>query len=61
LLTSHYLEEIERLCRTIAIIAGGKIVQEGPKEEFFTTPGGLENAYLAATGRKAEHAAAGAS
>jgi ABC-2 type transport system ATP-binding protein len=60
LLTSHYLEEIERLCRTIAIIAGGKIVRQGPKEEFFTVPGGLENAYLAATGKPATHAAAGA-
>ena len=60
LLTSHYLEEIERLCRTIAIIAGGKIVREGPKEEFFTVPGGLENAYLAATGKPVTHAVAGA-
>ena len=28
-LTSHYLEEVERLCRTIAIVAGGKIVRAG--------------------------------
>src|SRR5580698_8176238 len=28
LLTSHYLEEIERLCRDIAIVAGGRIVRE---------------------------------
>jgi ABC-2 type transport system ATP-binding protein len=60
LLTSHYLEEIERLCRTIAVIAGGKIVREGPKEEFFTGPGGLEKAYLEATGHRADHVAAGA-
>jgi ABC-2 type transport system ATP-binding protein len=60
LLTSHYLEEIERLCRTIAVIAKGKIVREGPKEEFFTVPGGLEKAYLEATGHKADHAPAGA-
>src|ERR1700753_31385 len=60
LLTSHYLEEIERLCRTIAVIAKGKIVRQGPKEEFFTTPGGLEKAYLEATGHKADHAPAGA-
>ncbi|MGH6682845.1 MAG: ABC transporter ATP-binding protein [Pseudolabrys sp.] len=60
LLTSHYLEEIERLCRTIAIVAGGKIVRNGPKEEFFTEPGGLERAYLAATGKSAEHIAAAA-
>jgi len=58
LLTSHYLEEIERLCRTIAIIAGGRIVREGPKAEFFTAPGGLESAYLLATGATPEHVAA---
>jgi ABC-2 type transport system ATP-binding protein len=60
LLTSHYLEEIERLCRTIAIVAGGRIVRYGPKEEFFTEPGGLERAYLAATGKAAEHTAVAA-
>jgi len=58
LLTSHYLEEVERLCRTIAIINGGKIVQHGPKNEFFTEPGGLEAAYLRATGAEPEHMAA---
>src|SRR5579862_8571098 len=26
-LTSHYLEEVERLCRNIAIVSGGKIVR----------------------------------
>ena len=60
LLTSHYLEEIERLCRTIAIVAKGKIVRYGPKEEFFTEPGGLERAYLAATGKTPDHAAVAA-
>jgi ABC-2 type transport system ATP-binding protein len=60
LLTSHYLEEIERLCRTIAIVAGGRIVRNGPKEEFFTEPGGLERAYLAATGKAADHVAVAA-
>ena len=33
-LTSHYLEEVERLCATIAIINGGKIVRYGPKADF---------------------------
>jgi ABC-2 type transport system ATP-binding protein len=60
LLTSHYLEEIERLCRTIAIVNRGRIVRIGPKEEFFTEPGGLERAYLAATGKAADHAAVAA-
>ncbi|HSZ11665.1 MAG TPA: ABC transporter ATP-binding protein [Rhizomicrobium sp.] len=61
LLTSHYLEEVERLCRTIAIVYKGRIVQNGPKSEFFTEPGGLERAYLMATGATPSHiAAAGA-
>jgi len=59
LLTSHYLEEVERLCRTIAIINGGKIVREGPKTEFLAGAG-LETAYLAATGAEPDHIAAGA-
>ncbi len=60
LLTSHYLEEIERLCRTIAIVANGRIVRHGPKDEFFTESGGLERAYLAATGKAADHVSVGA-
>jgi ABC-2 type transport system ATP-binding protein len=60
LLTSHYLEEIERLCRTIAIVAKGRVVRHGPKEDFFTEPGGLERAYLAATGKTADHTAVAA-
>jgi ABC-2 type transport system ATP-binding protein len=49
-LTSHYLEEVERLCRTIAIVAGGRLVRHGEKQEFVGEPGGLEGAYLRATG-----------
>ena len=59
LLTSHYLEEVERLCRTIAIINGGKIVRHGPKEEFLTGEG-LESAYLTATGAEPDHIAGAA-
>jgi ABC-2 type transport system ATP-binding protein len=55
-LTSHYLEEIERLCQTIAIIYDGKIVRQGPKKEFVDEPGGLEAAYLRATGAEPDHA-----
>ena len=60
LLTSHYLEEIERLCRTIAIIAGGRIVRQGPASEFFSAPGGLERAYLTTTGANPDHIAGAA-
>jgi ABC-2 type transport system ATP-binding protein len=58
LLTSHYLEEVERLCKTIAIIDGGKIVRQGPKADFLGRAGGLEGAYLAATGAEPEHVVA---
>jgi len=60
LLTTHYLEEVERLCRNIAIVAKGKIVRRGPKAEFLEGDG-LEAAYLGATGAKPAHIAAGAS
>ena len=59
LLTSHYLEEVERLCRTIAIISKGKIVRNGPKAEFLTGEG-LEAAYLTATGAEPDHIAGAA-
>ncbi|MBV9548927.1 MAG: ABC transporter ATP-binding protein [Alphaproteobacteria bacterium] len=57
LLTSHYLEEVERLCRDIAIVANGKIVREGSKDEIAGGPGGLEQAYLVATGAEGDHVA----
>ena len=41
LLTTHYLEEAEELCETVAFIRAGKIVAEG-------TPAGLRDRYLAA-------------
>ena len=57
LLTSHYLEEVERLCRDVAIANKGKIVRQGTKDEIAGAPGGLENAYLAATGAEPDHVA----
>jgi ABC-2 type transport system ATP-binding protein len=48
-LTSHYLEEVERLCRNIAIVSAGRIVRQGPKEDYVREEGGLEAAYLRAT------------
>ncbi len=58
LLTSHYLEEVERLCRQIAIVNKGRVVREGTKDEMVSGPGGLEQAYLVATGAEADHVAA---
>jgi len=50
-LTSHYLEEVAHLCRTIAIVNEGRISRIGPKAEFLGD-GGLEAAYFAAVGRR---------
>lgn len=58
LLTSHYLEEVERLCRAIAIINQGRIVREGTKEDLIGATGGLEAAYLSATGAEPDHVGA---
>jgi ABC-2 type transport system ATP-binding protein len=57
LLTSHYLEEVERLCRDIAIVAKGRIVRQGTKDDMAGTPGSLEHAYLVATGAEPDHVA----
>ena len=57
LLTSHYLEEVERLCRTISIVARGRIARSGTKDELVRA-GGLESAYLAATGHTPDAMAA---
>jgi len=49
ILTSHYLEEIQYLCRDIAIINHGKIVAEGTKEEFMKDGKSIEERYLEIT------------
>lgn len=46
ILTSHYLEEVERLARRIAIINKGKVVADGDKSEFTKDGNSLEQAYL---------------
>lgn len=49
ILTSHYLEEIQYLCKEIAIINHGKIVAQGTKEEFMKGGKSVEEAYLEIT------------
>ncbi|MEX0933840.1 MAG: ABC transporter ATP-binding protein [Candidatus Paceibacterota bacterium] len=49
LLTSHYLEEVERLCSRIALIHKAKIVAEGSKKEFMKGSRSLEERYLEIT------------
>jgi len=36
ILTTHYLEEAEQLCRNLAIIDGGKIVAHGPMRQLLS-------------------------
>ena len=54
LLTTHYLEEAERLCSRIAFINDGQIVAQGTSQELAGEYGvaSLEDAYLELVGRK---------
>jgi ABC-2 type transport system ATP-binding protein len=49
ILTSHYLEEVEMLCRDIAIITNGVIVAEGTKDSFTKDGSSIEKKYLEIT------------
>jgi len=47
-LTSHYMDEVEILCDRIAVIQGGKLVQQGTVSDLIVASGHerLEDAYL---------------
>lgn len=49
ILTSHYLEEVQYLCRDIAIINHGRIIASGTKEALMAENQSLEEAYLKIT------------
>lgn len=49
LLTSHYLEEVEKLCTEIGIINKGKLVVQDSKDALLAGGKSLESVYLAAT------------
>ena len=49
ILTSHYLEELQYLCKEIAIINHGRIVAQGTKEEFMKDGKSIEERYLEIT------------
>jgi ABC-2 type transport system ATP-binding protein len=57
LLTTHYMEEADRLCGRIAIVDHGRIVVEGNPRELKRAGGTLEDVYLRSTGRSFEEAA----
>ena len=52
ILTSHYLEEVERLCSRVAILHNGVILEELSKEEFGKNGGSLETTYLSLTKKR---------
>lgn len=58
LLTTHDLDEAERLCDRIGIIDGGRLVAEGTAAELAARATGatLEDAFLALTGKRLEEA-----
>jgi ABC-2 type transport system ATP-binding protein len=47
ILTTHYLEEAENLCRHVAIIDGGRLIQHHPMADFLRTL--RQQTYLVAT------------
>lgn len=61
LLTTHYMEEADRLCDRIAIVDGGRIVAEGTPAELKAAHADelatLEDVYLQTTGQALELAA----
>ncbi|HSW64604.1 MAG TPA: ABC transporter ATP-binding protein [Dissulfurispiraceae bacterium] len=55
LLTTHYIEEAERLCDRVAIMDRGRIVAiDTPRTLMITYGGNLEDVYLKLTGRRLE-------
>ena len=54
ILTSHYLEEVQYLCRDIAVINHGKIIAQGTKEDFMRDGKSLEETYLEITRKSNE-------
>ncbi|PJA45067.1 ABC transporter ATP-binding protein [Candidatus Uhrbacteria bacterium CG_4_9_14_3_um_filter_50_9] len=49
ILTSHYLEEVEKLCDRVAVIHKGKLIADMTKAEFTQNGNTLEETYLKLT------------
>jgi lipooligosaccharide transport system ATP-binding protein len=55
ILTTHYMEEAERLCDRVAIMDSGRIVTvDAPRNLMLEHGGNLEDVYLKLTGRSLE-------
>jgi len=55
ILTTHYMEEAERICDRVAIMDSGKIITiDSPARLMETYGGNLEHVYLKLTGRRLE-------
>lgn len=53
ILTTHYIEEAERICDRVAIMDSGKIIETGTPADLMARYGGsLEDVYLRLTGKK---------
>jgi ABC-2 type transport system ATP-binding protein len=57
-LTTHYIEEAERLCDRIGIIDAGRILAEGTRRELVASVGQLDRVHLTASGPLASAATA---
>jgi ABC-type multidrug transport system ATPase subunit len=52
ILTTHYMEEAERLCDYIVIMDNGKILQEGSLGTLLTKATDLDELFVSLTGRR---------
>ena len=53
ILTTHYIEEAERICDRVAIMDNGKIIETGTPADLIARYGGnLEDVYLRLTGKR---------
>ena len=52
LLSSHLLAEVERVADRLVVIARGRVVRQGGRDEFAVTGGGLEDEFLRLTGQR---------
>src|SRR5260370_1239634 len=59
LLNSHLLSEVERVCDRVAIMARGRILEEGPMQELVPEGRTLEEVFMALLDVKAQSREAG--